>query len=149
NPAVPQGLRLYRTGRDALGLYTLEHAGHKADTSCRSLLEDLWQAVFLFLYNPAQRPLLVGRLERLRTAFPHLAKSVTLGLAGLCASFSRHLRKGAHVLPDDFWRSQPPVIRLFSGYLHMRMQNDGYSSKAWHAALEDLEEITALFMASS
>ncbi len=146
NPAVPQGLRLYRTGRDALGLYTLKHVGQTADTSCRPLLEDLWQAVFLFLYNPAQHPLLIDRLERLRTAFPRLAESVTAGLAGLCASFSRHLRQGAHVLPDDFWRSQPPVIRLFSGYLHMNMQNDGYSSKAWHAALENLEEITALFM---
>ena len=50
------------------------------------------------------------------------------------------------MLPDDFWRSQPPVIRLFSGYLHMHMQNDDYSPKAWSMALERLEEISALFM---
>ena len=74
------------------------------------------------------------------------AESVAAGLAALCASFSRYLRQGARMLPDDFWRSQPPVIRLFSGYLHMHMQNDDYSPKAWSMALESLEEISALFM---
>lgn len=146
HPAVPSGLHLYSTGRDALGLYTLEHVGLGTDISCRPLLEDLWQAVFLFLYNPAQRALLISRLERLRAAFPPMAESVAAGLAGLCASFSRHLKQGARILPDDFWRSQPPVIRLFSGYLHMCMQNDDYSPKAWRMALDNLEEISALFM---
>lgn len=145
-PVVPPGLRLYRTGRDALGLYTLEPAGHKTNTSCRPLLEDLWQAVFLFLYSPSQRPLLVSRLAHLRAAFPHMAERMAAGIVGLCASFSRHLKQGTRILPDDFWRSQAPLIRLFSGYLHMRLQNDDYSPNVWHATLEDLEEISALFM---
>ena len=145
-PEVPSGLRLYRTGRDTLGLYTLEPVGHKANASCRPLLENLWQAVFLFLYNPVHRPLLVSRLNRLRTAFPRMAERMATGLAGLCASFSRHLRQGVRILPDAFWRSQPPLIRLFSGYLHMRMQNEDYSPQAWHMALENLEEISTLFM---
>ena len=144
-PAVPPGLALSRTGRDARGLHSLERLEAPAEKSCRPLLEDFWQAVFLFLYDPDQRGLLVQRLETLHAAFPLVTKSIARGLAALCGQCAQHLRMSGSVLPGGFWRSQPPAMRLFTGYIHMRLQNDGYSSQAWNNALKTLDEISSFF----
>lgn len=138
------GLNLYRTGRDALGLYTLDRVPRTAEKSCRPLLEDIWQAVFLFLYDREQQPLLRARLARLRQEHPELAGRLASRFAGLCAVCGGHLRRRGN-LPDDFWRTQPGMVRLFAGHLHMFLQNAGFSPEGWRTALERLAALAPLF----
>ncbi|MDD4701106.1 MAG: glycosyltransferase family 9 protein [Desulfovibrio sp.] len=145
-PYIPPGLALSRTGRDSLGLHSLERLGHPKEASCRPLLEDFWQTVFLFLYDPTQGPLVAKRLDRLRSAFPRVAESIASGLAALCAHCAQHLRTPGAQLAGNFWRSQPPTTRLFTGHIHMQLQNGGYSRRAWVTALENLDKISALFI---
>jgi ADP-heptose:LPS heptosyltransferase len=138
------GLHLYRTGRDALGLHTLARVPGAEEKSCRPLLEDVWQAVFLFLYDQQQRPLLRARLARLHAEHPALAERLAARFAALCAACAGHLRRQG-ALPEDFWRTQPGMVRLFTGQLHMFLQNTGFSQAGWRAALERLAALAPLF----
>ena len=139
-----KGLALYRTGRDALGLHTLTRISATPEASCRPLLEDVWQAAFLYLYDPAQEPLLRQRLALLRAAHPQLAQSLAARIAKLCAICSDHLKQRSP-LPDDFWRRQPGMLRLFTGHLHMFLQNTGFSDQGWHMAVQRLAALAPLF----
>ena len=139
-----KGLALYRTGRDAMGLHTLTRISAMPEASCHPLLEDVWQAAFLYLYDPAQEPLLRQRLALLRAAHPRLAQSLAGRIAKLCAICSDHLKQRSS-LPDDFWRRQPGMIRLFTGHLHMFLQNAGFSDQGWHMAVQRLAALAPLF----
>ena len=146
-PTAAKGLGLYRTGRDALGLHTLSRVSSspaQTEASCRPLLEDVWQAAFLYLYDPAQAPLLCQRLTLLRAGHPRLALSLARRMARLCAICGDHLKQRSP-LPDDFWRRQPGMIRLFTGYLHMFLQNSGFSQQGWHVAVQRLAALAPLF----
>ena len=149
NPGTPaiaaaRGLALYRTGRDALGLHTLNRVSATPEVSCRPLLEDAWQAAFLYLYDAAQEPLLRQRLARLRTAHPRLSQSLAERMARLCAVCSGHLKQRSP-LPEDFWRRQPGMVRLFTGHLHMFLQNAGFSDQGWRMAVQRLAALAPLF----
>ena len=144
-PYVPPGLALSRTGRDSLGLHSLERLGIATEVSCRPLLEDFWQAVFLFLYDPTQNALVTQRLNRLRSTFPNVVRNIASGLATLCSICAQHLKAPNSRLSGDFWRSQSPSIRLFSGYIHMQLQNGGYTPQAWGEALKNLDKTSVFF----
>lgn len=139
----PPGLALYRTGRDALGLYTLTRATPE-DPSCRPLLEQVWQAVFLTLADPCLETLLRQRLRHLADTHPRLFHSMATHLSRLCAVCARHLRHAAP-LPEDFWRTHPGCIRLFTGHMHMFLQNDGFTRAGWDTALARLNTLASLF----
>ncbi len=142
--ATEKGLTLYRTGRDALGLHTLTPYPAAHDNSCRPLLEDVWQAAFLFLYDPQQQTLLRQRLTRLHAEHPALARRLAARLASLCALCGDHLKQHTP-LPNDFWRAQPGMIRLFTGHLHMFLQNEAFSEQGWRTAVQRLAALAPLF----
>lgn len=141
------GLSLYRTGRDALGLYRLEAVECRegsASASCRFLLEDFWQAAFLFLYDPALRPLARQRLAALQKAFPPLAQRLDAGLTRLCAHCAAAFRRHGQTMPADFWRAEAPLLRLFAGHTHMFLQNADFSAQGWQTALNRLTTLRDL-----
>mgnify|MGYP002617440415 CR=1 FL=1 len=140
-PSRP-GLRLWRTGRDVLGLHSLSAVG-STSPSCRPVLEDFWQAVFLYIYQPALAPLLQTRLTALHTRFPALQTRLGAALAQVCAHCAAALRNDARSLPPGFWNSQPPLARLGSGFLHLYLQNASYSRRAWRTALERLADLAS------
>ncbi len=144
NISLPAGLTLYRTGRDALGLHTLTPSRPEPSTTCRPLLEDLWQAVFLYLYNSRQESLLRKRIAQLARVHPLLVRTIARHLTSLCTVCAQHLRQ-CTALPDDFWRSQPDVIRLFTGHLHMYLQNEGFNHHGWKTALDRLGALAPFF----
>ncbi|MCD7984108.1 MAG: glycosyltransferase family 9 protein [Desulfovibrio sp.] len=143
------GLSLYRTGRDALGLYRLEASedreGRSAAISCRFLLEDFWQAAFLFLYDPSLRPLARQRLATLRSAFPPLVQRLGAGLTRLCTHCAAAFKHHSESLSADFWRAEAPLLRLFAGHTHMFLQNADFSAQGWQTAIERLTALCDLF----
>ena len=139
---LPVGLSLYRTGRDALGLHSLTPCTPRAH--CRPLLEDLWQAVFLFLYHARQESLLRERLALLGNAYPLLASRMTRHLARMCAVLSGYLKRHAP-LPDEFWRTQPTFFRLFAGHMHMSLQNADFDRAGWEMVLSQMGALASIF----
>ncbi len=143
------GLSLYRTGRDALGLYQLEAVEDRqecgASASCRLLLENFWQAAFLYLYDSSLRPLARQRLTALHEAFPPLAQRLGAGLTRLCAHCAAAFKHHSRTLPTDFWRAEAPLLRLFAGHTHMFLQNADFSPQGWQTALDRLTALCGLF----
>lgn len=134
------GLSLWRTGRDALGLHSLARLGPPA-ASCRPVLEDFWQAVFLHLYQPDLAPLLETRLATLGARFPALQARLAAAVAAVCGRCAAALKNPVRSLPPGFWNAQPPLARLGNGFLQMYLQNADYSRRAWNAALERLADL--------
>ncbi|MDE7370890.1 MAG: glycosyltransferase family 9 protein [Desulfovibrio sp.] len=134
------GLQLLRTGRDEFGLHTLDPVG--SDPSVDRLLEDFWQGAFLAFSSPAFAPLLERRAEALRETQPVLAGRLRAGVDRLLTGWTK---RGGAPLPEDFWLSQPPLLRIFAGHAQMALQNEDYSRGAWRSALERAEQLhTAL-----
>ena len=106
-------------------------------------MEGFWQAVFLYIYQPALAPLLQTRLTALHTRFPALQTRLGAALAQVCAHCAAALRNDARSLPPGFWNSQPPLARLGSGFLHLYLQNASYSRRAWRTALERLADLAS------
>ncbi|MDR2745760.1 MAG: glycosyltransferase family 9 protein [Desulfovibrio sp.] len=143
-PALPplNRLVLFRTGRDSRGLHRLE--GRRDMPSCRALLEDFWQAAFLHMHDPSLNAPALARLHALRESYPALHRRLDGGLARLAARCSGRI-KHAEELRADFWRNESPLLRLFTGWLHMFLQNSRYSREGWNAALERLTLLCGLF----
>lgn len=69
---------------------------------------------------------------------PHLIDLLQRGAGRLTAGFASGLRR--NILPNDFWRNLPPLIRPLSGYLQALLENGDYSSAAWTRALTLAED---------
>ena len=146
----PPGLRLDRTARDERGLFTLTPLtapglsgspdpavgfSTGVPASQREKLALFWQEWFLSALGGAPH-----RLECvLKEAVPpHLIDLLQRGAGRLTAGFASGLRR--NILPNDFWRNLPPLIRPLSGYLQALLENGDYSSAAWTRALTLAED---------
>ncbi len=128
------GLRLLRTGRDALGLHTLVPVGNVPSVG-RSL-EDFWQAAFLCFAGEDLAPQLRLRADALRAAAPALGERLRLALDRMLTGWARG---GGRPLPENFWATQPPLLRIFAGHAQMTLQNADFSKSAWRCVLERAE----------
>ncbi|MDE6735706.1 MAG: glycosyltransferase family 9 protein, partial [Desulfovibrio sp.] len=134
------GLQLLRTGRDEFGLHTLDPVGPAP--SVGRLLEDFWQGAFLAFSSPAFAPLLERRAKALRETQPVLAGRLRAGVDRLLTGWAK---QGGAPLTEDFWLTQPPMLRIFAGHAQMALQNEDYSRGGWRSALERAEQLhTAL-----
>lgn len=137
-PVLPAGLELFRTERSDLGLHQLRPVG--ARRPCvRGLLEDFWQAFFLALYQPARLPLLQPALAAL-AASPLPVSRLVGGLQAICAACVRHV-SGKAPLPQDFWRSHPPLLRLVAGFCQMWLENAQTDPRQQARLLHDLHTL--------
>ena len=137
-PVLPAGLELFRTGRNDLGLHQLRPVG--ARRPCvRGLLEDFWQAFFLALYQPALLPLLQPAYAAL-AASPLPVSRLVGGLHAICTACLRHI-SGKAPLPQDFWRSHPPLLRLVAGFCQMWLENAQADPRQQARLLHDLHTL--------
>lgn len=137
------GVTLYRTGRDERGLFVLSPLSREniAATGQRAELAVFWREWFLAALGGAPHRLerSVAALEASRLAAPLRQNAVRL-VGGLAVG----VRRGH--LPGDFWRSFPPLVRPLSGYLHLLLENDDFSSPAWTRALVLAERFADSFV---
>lgn len=138
------GLRLLRSGRDRRGLYDLVPLRPSAAGWAREPLGAFWKTFFGHGFGlwpleridesaaelAASRPELVPRLARAATAFGRL-----IALSG---------REPGSVLAPDLWRQAPPALRPFTGFAHLRLQNEDLRPEARARVLGDLERLAGL-----
>ncbi len=149
-------MHLYTTQRHANGLYALQKiqkGEHAASLSAREHMAAFWQAWFWqSLQNPqdvqAQKNTEM-RLQHVREHHEPLYMYLHKAVAHMGTSLRKHIldmRKGhAHELPKDFWQKQPTPIRPLSGHMHLYLQNEEYTPKAWAKVLQDMERVALLF----
>lgn len=141
------GLELYRTARDAHGLYLLEpvSGGPVCPAgSSRMLLARFWRE--WFRQGAALPAQCASALEQLAEQRPVLAKKLGQATIRLGRDISRRLAFGCkdRRLPDAFWNLRPPLIRPLTGHLQLHLQNNEYSPAAWDDALRDVARLGGL-----
>lgn len=127
------GLRLYRTARDARGLFRLESMDQQPD-SARDLLGNFWREMFLeLLHGPA--PDVETALRVLRgdgeRHIPLLVRHTGILL--------RQLVSGGR--SEALWLSVPPLMRPFSGYAQMVWDNGNHTAEAREAVMALIRRI--------
>ena len=164
------GLSLSRTARDTRGLYQLLPVTHGASGSpvpplqdhtvlARTVLARFWQEWFWSRRGSVGKALppactvpalchAVQTLTHAQHGAPLLARHVRQSVLHLSREVSRHmalrLRSPQAPLPPDFWHKIPPLLRPFSGHMHLRLQNAEYAPAAWEAVLSDVEALAGL-----
>ncbi len=138
----PPGMRLLRTDRDAHGLYRLTPLG-KDLPACREAVADLWTAYFTSLFTLGGEDSLQNAWQALGQQAPRLRARLLASLGRMGRDFSKALRQGAP-LPEDFWKSCPPLLRPLSGYLHVLLQNTDFAPQGYGRALACVERIASL-----
>lgn len=130
-------LRLFCTGRDAWGLYTLDHVAGPAPAPAREALGDFWKCFFVHRLTGASTDIETS-WRRLVHETPAAAEKVRRFAAASAAALAGVLRT-RKVLDMDFWRKAPPAARPLAGYMHMFLENDDYAAPAIAAALQHME----------
>lgn len=139
-PSLP-GLRLSQTSRDDSGLFTLIPA-HDHTPSSRDLVSTFWHHWF------QSRPRRIDPIhathawQALVRHNQHLATAFSCAVARLGNTFSRRLRTGG-ALDPSFWESAPPMLRPLTGFLHLYLQNNDFSPKAWSTTLDMLADLAS------
>jgi hypothetical protein len=137
----PRGLALYRTTRDAQGMYALERLDTAVE-GARDLLGRFWHAFWAreFGLQGGVEPFRT-RIEALRAGLPRLAERFAPERARFGVVLSRaRLRRGA-TGSAAFWHDCPPLIRPLSGYIQHSLQNNDHSDTAFRDSLSMIERL--------
>ncbi|NDV25758.1 glycosyltransferase family 9 protein [Desulfovibrio sp. JC010] len=138
------GLRLSFSARNRNGLYHLKQLnGSRAQAG--DLLGRFWQQYFGAIFGLWG----IDGAEMLWKEFarqnPILATKMAGHLPRLGKEFSRGLSRSIP-LEDSFWNACPVVLRQFSGFIHLFLQNYGYSRHAWIQALSHYEQLASIII---
>lgn len=139
--ARPPGLELLRTGRDALGLATLEPlAPNPLAASANMALDAFWRAAFLSFAFAGHEKGLAAEAAKLKREQPKISATLREQLGHMLAAFARACRLGQS-LPENYWKRQPRYFSLYAGHAQMSLQNSDYSSQRWMRVMERTEKL--------
>lgn len=148
---VPAGQELLQSGRDRRGLYSLRQAGAFAEEGgARMAVSRFWQAYFARSFGLFPPEEMERAASKLAETAPRLLPALSTGLTELFRHLSLGLRGreasgGPAVTDAAFWASFPPLLRPFSGYTHMLLQNGSFAREAFARGVGMAEELaTAL-----
>ncbi|WP_320172453.1 glycosyltransferase family 9 protein [Maridesulfovibrio sp.] len=136
------GLGLYLSSRNAAGLYSLDRLGRNI-SGAGDVLGAFWQHFFLSAFGSGDFSQAAVRWDELESRYPAPAEKMCTHLPRIGREFSRGLARGTR-LPDSFWNSCPLILRQFSGYVHLFLQNNDYDRCSWARVLTLYEQLAAL-----
>ncbi len=143
------GARLFRTGRDAMGLATLEHVAGAQPPAGRAAASAFWLAAFGTLLDFWDEDRLHAAAVKLMADQPRLAAALVRSLRGLLLELTALARRAPALPPPDFWRNRPPLTRPLAGWLQMVLENGDGAPAAFTETLMAVERVLAPFASSS
>ncbi len=136
------GLRLYSSSRSGQGLYSLKHLSGRR-SAAGDMLGEFWQQFFGAAFGLWDFRYAADQWALFASAHPELAGKMRFHLPRLGREFSRGLFRSS-TLSDSFWNSCPLILRQFSGYVHLYLQNNDYSRQSWVKVLSLYEQLAEL-----
>ncbi len=137
-----RGQAVYRSGRSGRGLYDLSCL-----RSCRKgapdYLSSFWTEFFAHIHGLCDTGPVFSAWKNFRDNYPAPAEKITTHLPELGREFSKGLSRGLP-LSEEFWNSAPLILRQFTGYVHLHLQNCDYSRLAWTEVLGLLEKLVEI-----
>jgi len=137
------GLILCRTGRTEQGLFELLPALPRPESS-RDALGRFWQAWFLERAPQRHQADSHKELHALAGRFPRLLPPLRRAIAHAMPHCVRALRTGT-ALPPSFWETSPLLLRPFTSWMQLYLQNERHGKSAWEHALACLEDLDRFF----
>lgn len=131
------GLTLFRTGRNADGLYRLLRLDG-AEPDAERLLGRYWQSFFGGAFGLWGMERAVRDWRVFYETDASAAKDMLAAIPAVGRQLAHGLRTGA-LLTADFWSSVPASLTPLTGYVQMLLENGDYSRQAWAEAMEFLE----------
>lgn len=135
------GLALFRTGRDARGLYNLDRIAEKKPDE-QELLSRFWQAFFGWTFGLWDETGPKHAWKKLAGAETKAPEELVAFLPKVGEAFTTSL-KNRTALDETFWAAGPDALKPFTGYAQMFLQNGEYSAKTWDRTLNILERLTS------
>lgn len=140
-PHIP-AITLYKTSRNALGLYELEPIF--GDKPYFTKQADFWRYFFLFLLsdkNTRYQPYCEKSKADLFTALPKLKPLMQKAYLNMIKQLIV-TEKTNTILAPSAWQNYPPLIRPLSSYIQLLLENGDYSKELRLQAMELLEEFS-------
>ena len=153
---VMRGIALYSTRRSGLGLFELAELlpsteGSPDTLEIRRILADkealgrFWQQWFLARFGLTPPQGAQDAATRLANEAPHLVPLLQSGLTQMLLTLSRSMKKNpAELLTREAWEKCPQIIRPFSGFAELFVQNENADKQALVRVLADAEELVRL-----
>ncbi len=142
-PVRPPGQSLMVTGR-AHGLYAL-HSIDGGPRSPRETLDFFWQRFFGAELGLWAFPPVAEAWQAVCETSPSLVPHLRSALLTISREVLVAVKRGnGSAYSDEFWRMHPQLIRPLSGYLHLLLQNNGFSRLGFSQSLAMLERLTSL-----
>lgn len=140
------GLRMSLSARNANGLYCLKQlSGSRAQAG--DMLGQFWQQYFGALFGLWDFSGAEWVWDDFAILKPGLAARMAAHLPRLGKEFSRGLSRSTP-LEDSFWNSCPLVLRQFTGFIHLFLQNNDYNRQSWIRVLSYYEQLAAIISRS-
>jgi hypothetical protein len=137
------GLSLWVTGRTQEGLFDLRCLLSGRESS-RDALGRFWQAWFLERSPRPQHADSRKQAHEFACRFPRLLPPLRRAIAHCTRHCVGALRTGT-ALPSSFWETSPLLLRPFTGWMHLYLQNEGHGKAAWEHVLVCLDNLESLF----
>ena len=141
-PRIP-GITLFKTGRNALGLYELEAVF--GDKPYHSKQADFWRYFFLYMlsdknerYQASYEKSKAGLFSALPQLIPPMQKAYLSMIKQLLIT-----EKTNAILAPNTWREFPPLFRPLASYIQLLLENGNYSKELRLQAMELLENFSS------
>lgn len=136
------GLVLWETGRDEYGLYSLNRLDDTTPDEER-LVSRFWQSFFGARFQIMDQPAAKIAWEDLSQNLPGTAERFLGHLPELTRQFMHGFKTGA-MLDDGYWTSGPKLMRPFTGFCEMELNNGNYRKDVWRLCMSHLEALTTI-----
>ncbi|WP_321402309.1 glycosyltransferase family 9 protein [Maridesulfovibrio sp.] len=140
------GLRLSLSTRNRDGVYSLKQLSGSI-SQAGDLLGRFWQQYFGAVFGLWDAEGACRVWDDFAGRQPDLAAKMAAHLPRLGKEFSRGLARSTS-LDDSFWNSCPLILRQFTGFIHLFLQNGGYSRESWIKVLSYYEQLASILSRS-
>lgn len=141
-PHIP-GITLYKSSRNALGLYELEAVF--GDKPYHSKQADFWRYFFLYMLsdkNTLYQAFYEKSKAELFTALPKLMPLMQKAYLRMIKQLLITEKTNA-ILAPNAWREFPPIFRPLASYIQLLLENGNYSKELRLQAMELLENFSS------
>lgn len=99
-----------------------------------------WKAFFGHRFGTWDEAQPMTAWQKMTDHAPQAAERLLGHIPEIGRQFTHGLKTGA-LLNSAFWTDSPPVVRPFTGFVHMALENGNYARPAWAESMQHLEAL--------
>ena len=138
----PAGIRLLKTRRNNLGLFSLDQQGKNCNYNVHLLFRFFWAQVWAYRFQLGDRKNVQGCWQDIVEKYPQIAIYFKQSLFDFMLNFRNDFKTGN--VKFELWKSRPSFLRPLTGYLELFIQNEDMDNRAFNQAFNFMEELFSI-----